>query len=107
MIVPPDGEPEILSSLRITKGAEEDKICGGLTIQPRATSEGEGVVSFMLPITNTTDFLWRGTVGLVLEGTHIPVDIGEIPPGQTRSDTIQLELEEGQHELTGSLLIGP
>ena len=107
MIVPPEGEPDILSSLRIAKNEKSDKICGGLTIEPRASTDGPGEIVFTLPITNHTDNLWRGTVSLQLGDTRIPVDVGEVGPGQTRSDSVSFSLEEGSHEVNGSLLIGP
>lgn len=107
MVVPPEGEPEILSSLLIARGEEGDKICGGLTIEPRAQTEGPGTIAFTLPITNHTDHLWRGTVSLRLGDTHIPVDVGEVAPGETASDTVEFTLDEGTHEVDGSLLIGP
>ena len=34
-------------------------------------------------------------------------ELGEIPPGETRRDSIDLELDKGTTELNGSLLIGP
>ena len=107
MIVPPEGQPEILSSLRISKNEQSDKICGGLTIEPRATTDGPGEIVFTLPITNHTDNLWRGTVSLELGEVRIPVDVGEVGPGQTQTDSVSFSLDEGTHEVNGSLLIGP
>ena len=66
-----------------------------------------GEIELILPITNHTDDLWRGTVSVVVGRTTIPVDIGEVPAGETRSDSIDLELDQGTTELSGSLLIGP
>ena len=60
-----------------------------------------------LPITNTSRYLWRGTVELHIDNTSIPVDIGEIPSGRTATDTVDFKLDPGSHELEGSLLIGP
>ena len=107
MVVPPNGEPEILSSIRITKDPRSNEICGGLTIEPRARSAPDGRIAFTLPVKNNTDFLWRGTMSVELGGTLIPIDVGEVGPGQTRSDTVRFELEEGEHEVDGSLSIGP
>ena len=107
MVVPPNGEPEILSSIRITKDPRSDEICGGLTIEPRAGSAPDGRIAFTLPVKNNTDFSWRGTMAVELGGTRIPIDVGEVGPGQTRSDTVHFSLDEGEHEVNGSLLIGP
>jgi hypothetical protein len=35
------------------------------------------------------------------------VDIGSIGPGGSASDTLDIKLSTGSHELGGSLLIGP
>jgi hypothetical protein len=107
MVVPKDGNPELLSSLRITRAEQKGEICGGLSIDPRAKGDGPGVVQFILPVSNQTDLTWRGTISLQLGTIRIPVDIGEVGPGETVSDTVRLNLDEGTHEIEGSLLIGP
>lgn len=107
MVVPKDGNPELLSSLRITRAEQKGEICGGLSIDPRAKGDGPGVVQFILPVSNQTDLTWRGTISLQLGKTRIPVEIGEVGPGETVSDTVRLNLDEGTHEIEGSLLIGP
>ncbi len=107
MVVGPDGQAEILSSLRISKDPQSDQICGGLTIEPRARTGEDGRVAFTLPVKNNTDYAWRGTLSVQLGDTRIPVDVGEVGPGSTRSDTVHFDLGEGQHEVDGSLLIGP
>jgi hypothetical protein len=106
LIIPPNGEAELLSSTLIQKD-QDTTLCGGLTLNMGARAEGPGKVEMILPITNTSEFLWRGTVKVVLGGTSIPADIGEIPAGETRQDVLHFKLDEGAHELNGSLLIGP
>ena len=107
MVVGPDGRAEILSSLRITKDPQSDQICGGLTIEPRARTDDDGRVAFTLPVKNNTDYYWRGTLAVQLGDTRIPLDVGEVGPGSTASDTVRFRLGEGQHEVDGSLMIGP
>ncbi len=111
-LITPEGlEPQLLSSTRITK--EDDALLcaddegGGLSLNMGARSEGPGKVSMILPISNRSKFLWQGTVTLVVGGTSIPVDIGEIPAGETREDIVPLNLKPGSLEVSGSLLIGP
>lgn len=106
-LITPEGlEPQLLSSTRIEKDQEEF-LCGGLSLNMGARAEGPGRVSMILPITNHSEFLWQGSVTLVVGGTSIPADIGEIPAGETRSDTVELNLDPGTLEVNGSLLIGP
>lgn len=106
-LVTPEGmEPQLLSSTRIEKD-DEEFLCGGLTLNMGARAEGPGKVSMILPITNNSEYLWRGSVTLVVGGTSIPADIGEVPAGQTRTDVLELNLDPGTLEVTGSLLIGP
>lgn len=107
MVIGPDGQPEILSSVRITRDPRANEICGGLVIEPRARAAEDGRIAFTLPVKNNTDFSWRGTMAVELGGTRIPVDVGDVGPGQTRTDTVLFDLGEGEHEVDGSLLIGP
>jgi hypothetical protein len=111
MVVTASGKPQILSSTRLTRQptgiAKARGICGGLMIEPRAKSEGTGKIAFTLPVTNLTDHIWRGTIAVRLGNIQIPVEIGEVGPGQTASDTILLTLDEGEHEVDGSLFVGP
>lgn len=106
LITPEGMEPQLLSSTRITK-EQDEFLCGGLSLNMGARAEGPGRVSMILPITNHSEYLWQGSVTLVVGGTSIPADIGEIPAGETRSDTLDLRLEPGTREVNGSLLIGP
>jgi hypothetical protein len=97
--------PEAVTSKRIRR--DEPNICGGLSLDLGSRTKGSREVAMVIPITNTSRYLWRGTVEVVLDDTSIPVDIGEIPSGATASDTVDIKLDPGSHELTGSLLIGP
>ena len=105
-VVVTDGRPEVLSSIRIGR-QDTGRLCGGLSLETQARAGEAGEVELILPITNHTDDPWQGTVSVVVGNTTIPVDIGEIPAGETREDSIDLELEKGTTELSGSLLIGP
>ena len=106
LITPEGMEPQLLSSSRITADTEEF-LCGGLSLNMGARSQGPGRVDMILPITNHSEYLWQGTVTLVVGDTSIPADIGKIPAGETRTDTLELTLEPGELEVNGSLLIGP
>jgi hypothetical protein len=116
--VPDQGRPEKTSSTRITRpeAGEDSKqttedLCGGLTLSLEAPEAPPGAppdeVVLALRIRNDTDFLWRGTVTLVLGSTPVPVDIGEIPSGETETDEISFKPDPGTLDVEGSLLIGP
>lgn len=114
LIVDERGGVSILSSTVISREPGEDvgssqELCGGLTLNLAAGQQrnDKGKVFLNVPITNNTEHTWEGSVGLRLRGTTIPVDIGRIKPGETVTDTVELHLEPGTHELSGSLLIGP
>ncbi|MGH2730709.1 MAG: hypothetical protein ACRDJI_08890 [Actinomycetota bacterium] len=106
VIVPAGGEPVVTTSARIEAGGKAG-VCGGLMLDMAARLDVEEKISMVLPITNTTDHPWRGTVRLAVGETSVPVDIGIIDPGATETDTITLKLGDGIHEVNGSLLIGP
>lgn len=105
-VVVTDGQPEVLSSMRIGRG-DTGQLCGGLTLETQARSHGSNKMTLIFPITNHTDDLWRGTVSAVIGKTTVPIDIGEIPAGETRRGTVELDLPPGSTEMNGSLLLGP
>lgn len=108
VVIPPDGgEPELLSSLRISREEVDTSLCGGLTVDPGVSTAGRGTIVMSLPIHNESAYLWRGTVTLRLGKTSIPVGIGEVPAGETRSEDVKFDLKEGTFELNGALSIGP
>ncbi len=106
LALPQEGRPLLTSSARIARGHEES-ICGGLSLDLAARDAGRGKVAVVVPITNRSHFKWQGSVKLELGSSSLPVRIGSIPPGRTRSDKLTLRLPPGAHELNGSLLIGP
>lgn len=101
-----DGVPEVLSSIRIGR-EDTGRLCGGLTLETQARAGERNEVTLIFPITNHTEHLWRGTVSAVVGKTTIPIDVGEVPAGETRRGTIDLTLPKGAIEVDGSLLIGP
>ena len=106
-VIVTDGQPEVLSSMRIGR-QDTGRLCGGLTLETKARPGTERrKITLLLPITNHTEHLWRGTVSVVIGKTTIPVDIGEVPAGETRQDSIDVEVQSKTTELNGSLLIGP
>jgi hypothetical protein len=106
LVVPEDGPPVIISANVIERDTPEG-VCGGLVLDMGVGPSGPGKVLLRLPITNNTDFDWQGTVSLKLGGTLIPVDIGEIKAGQTGADTVKINVDPGEIEINGSMLIGP
>ena len=106
LIILPEGDPIVTSSTRLQRG-QEAGLCGGLEVNMQARIRGENEIAMIVPIKNNSDELWRGTVKLSLGRTSIPVGIGEIEAGATEQDTLEFDLEEGTHQLNGSLLIGP
>jgi hypothetical protein len=46
-------------------------------------------------------------VALLVGRVEIPVKVGLVPPGETRSETLVLNLPAGVTSFSGELLIGP
>ncbi|MEQ1787754.1 MAG: hypothetical protein ABL966_11920 [Acidimicrobiales bacterium] len=110
--VPDTGPPVISASSVIERdpsGAPADRsLCGGLTLDLRIGSTTEARADVTVEISNQSDFGWRGSVQLRLDGTVIPIDIGEIGAGDTASDRFELRLDAGEtYAVDGTLLIGP
>ena len=106
LVVPERGDPVIVSSNVIVRN-EPEGVCGGLVLNMGVGPGGPGRVELRLPITNKTEFGWRGTVRIRLGSTVVPVGIGEIKAGETREDTVRVNVSPGEIEVNGSLLIGP
>jgi hypothetical protein len=104
--IPDRGQPLITTSTRITRG-QQRRLCGGLSLNMAARIVDEGQVAMVLPISNDSRFPWHGTVTLVIGDISVPVGIGRIASGETETDVVELRLEEGTHQVEGSLLIGP
>lgn len=106
IVTPQQGRPTVTSSQLIERGAEPG-VCGGLVLELAVRTLSEDKVELVVPIRNETDFDWRGTVALDVGGTRVPVDVGTIRSGDTATDTLELRIDEGTVELSGSVLVGP
>lgn len=107
VVIAPGQEPSLLSSLQITREETTTTLCGGLSVDPAVSSRGPRTIVMTLPIKNDSPYVWRGTVTLLFGKTSIPVGIGEVPAGQTRSEDVEFVLKKGTFELNGALSIGP
>jgi len=103
--VPPQGPATILSAVTIQRG--QHQICGGLSLDIGVHKLTASKVQVILPIANHTRYRWRGSVNLHLGHTSVPVNVGEIRPGATRSAHVDVHIDPGEHAIGGSLLIGP
>jgi hypothetical protein len=106
LIVPKSGPRVIISSRAITRDSPEG-VCGGLVLDMAVGPSDPGRALLRLPITNNTDYDWKGSVSVKLGSTVVPVEIGEIKSGETKEDTIRVKVKPGELEVNGSLLIGP
>lgn len=100
------GDPTIVSSKVYERGAEQG-VCGGLILDMGAGPAGGDRVQITLPIRNTSEFDWQGTVRLQLGNATVPVDVGKIPAGATRTERVTVDVDPGRLNVDGSLLIGP
>jgi hypothetical protein len=98
--------PVITGSAVVEAGVEQE--CGGaLEVDVSVSARGPNEIAVTVPITNEGLTAWRGTVRLRVGRTVIPFQIGLVPAGETRSETIVLRLPDGTTGFSGSLLIGP
>src|SRR5687768_8838850 len=101
LVTPRIGDPVIVSSTTITRGQPEG-VCGGLVLDMAVGAAGPGRVRLDLPISNRSEFDWRGTVRLQLGGDRIPIEIGEIKHGDTETDSVTVRVKPGELQLQGS-----
>lgn len=110
---PPDGgeavqttaPPETTTTTTAPEGPAP--VCGGITVDLSLSAPRPGVVRIELPVTNSGPHEWLGTVRLTVGTKQFPVDLGSIPPGQTRSRTLEVAVAEEIDRVTGELLLGP
>lgn len=110
--VPEEGPPVISSSTVIERDPSgalvPNEVCGGLVLELVMGPADGARAEMALRVTNKSEYGWRGSVQLDLGGTDIPVDIGEIPAGDTVQDTFEVDLDRGRrYEIEGNLLVGP
>lgn len=106
LVILPDGGA-ILTTSRVIRRGDEPGLCGGLLLDLRARARPDSRIDIIVLLTNRTANPWAGTAMMTLEDLSLPIAIGRVEPGATRSDTVVFTLPPGQHELDGSLLIGP
>jgi hypothetical protein len=104
--VPTGGVPTLSSAATFTR-EDTGALCGGLYLDMRVGRLNSNTVLVTLPIRNSTNQDWQGTVKLDLGGTVVPARIGQIPAGATRTQTLRYNVDPGVSEISGSLLIGP
>jgi hypothetical protein len=87
-------------------GDDSGELCGGLVLDITLASNRRGQAQMEFAITNNTDYGWHGSVRV--GSTPIPIDIGEVEPGETETDRVDLDLDaDSSYDIEGSLLIGP
>jgi hypothetical protein len=111
LVLDPHRAPIVISAMTFGREAAAvdrlGRLCGDLAVDLRARILSPDRFEMDVPITNNSRHPWQGTVLLRVGTTDIPVGIGAIQPGQTETDSVQLRPDPGQHEVSGSLLIGP
>jgi hypothetical protein len=86
---------------------DQEPLCGALLADIAVQSGDHNQIDLTIPITNGSAIPWRGTVQLRVGATQVPVAIGLVPPGETRTETIRLRLPDGVTTVDGSILVGP
>jgi len=103
----------VLSSVAITIDDAEPTLCDGILVDVQASTPTPQRAELTLIVTNTTEFPWRGTINLelsdqgVMGRTSIPITIGRVESQQFETESILVSLEDGAHEFSGQLLLGP
>ena len=104
--LPPVGAPTLSSAATFTRD-DTSSLCGGLHLDMRVGRVDDRTLRLTLPIQNATKHTWQGTVKLHLGSADVPVRIGKIPAGASRSQSIRFNIDPGTTDINGSLLIGP
>jgi hypothetical protein len=95
------GKTSLLSSA--VSGAE-GPVCGALRADLRASSNPPRL---RVGLENESRQPWQGSVALLIAGREVTFPVGRIEAGETLMLNINLTLEEGIHEVDGTVLVGP
>lgn len=93
--------------------AEADEVrqlCGGVTVDIAAQPRDLDEVELTVTITNDTDRDWQGSIGLATTGdvdVDLTTSLGNVPAGESRSDTLVMQVQDSQTDIAGRLLLGP
>lgn len=101
-----DGLPIVTGSTTLEPG-DPTVFCGGLGVEISVGPSTEADVRVFVDLDNTSDVDWFGTVDLSVGSTRVPVDLGKVSSGSSRTESIDVQLPEGTTAFSGSLLIGP
>jgi hypothetical protein len=107
LVIPSQGQPSIITSETITRGAPLPPSCPGLKMNLQAGFGHPGSVFIELSINNTSRYAWEGTVVVHLGKLAVPVPVGRVPARSVRSSRVDVKPGIGAHEVAGQLLVGP
>ncbi|MDF1597454.1 MAG: hypothetical protein P1T08_15355 [Acidimicrobiia bacterium] len=106
VVIEEGSEPIVLSATQLVAG-EDKTLCGGIDVDFQARAFEGNRVALTVVLFNETADPWRGTINLELGQARIPISIGLVAPGAEDVETVVLTLDQGESEISGSLLIGP
>jgi hypothetical protein len=99
----PGTQPALGSSL-----ADRPPLCGGLSVVVTLSRLGNRTVAIRPTISNLTARDWHGSVLLRITGLGaIPLSIGRVAAGSSRSAVATVVLPEGREDIAGELDLGP
>jgi hypothetical protein len=101
-----EGQAVVTAAQQLEPG-DAALLCRGLDVDLTAAVVGPGRVEVTVPVRNTTESDWHGSVQLDVAGIRIPVDLGQVDAGETRRRQVTLDLPDGTVEFSGALLVGP
>lgn len=93
------------SSEVVRKPPEGD--CAAVELNMVVRPDGKGYVRIAMPVSNQSSRAFRATVKLRLGDLRIPVPVGLVGPGQTKSKDLRIRLARDLKVVNATLLIGP
>lgn len=107
LVIPSHGQPTIITSESLERGAAPAGTCPGLAMNLQAGFGNSGSVFIELAIRNTSRYAWEGTVVVHLGHLALPVPVGRIAAGAVGRSRVDVSPGTGAHEVVGQLLVGP
>ena len=86
---------------------ESRSVCGGLVPSLEVATTGPRLLRLDLGVANRTVHHWHATVRVRIGDAVVPIELGSLSPGTTRTPSLRIDLDPGVTKLKVEFAAGP
>lgn len=86
---------------------ESRSVCGGLVPSVEVATSGPRVLRLDLGVANRTVHRWHAIVRVRIGDSVVPIELGTLSPGATRTPSLRIDLDPGVTKLKVEFTAGP